>query len=141
MRPILALFLLCGLAFGQAPQKGKPDMDSSGNRFLTICDGEVDTPHLSDVGVMCLFYVVGLTDGIAMFADKGSVDQMYCSPEGVTHGQAARMLVKYAKDHPEKSNQETRLLMLGALVEGFPCPPSNPPKKQDKVPDAAPPKK
>jgi hypothetical protein len=49
----------------------------------------------------------------------------------------SEMLVKYVKDHPEKSNQETRLLMLGALVEAFPCAPSNLPKKQDKVPDTA----
>ena len=141
MRPILVLLVLCGLAFGQASPKGQPDMNSSGNRFLAICGDQLDAPHLSDVGTMCLLYVVGLTNGIGMFADKGSVYQMYCSPEGVSNGQAARMLVKYTKDHPEKSNQETRLLMLAALVEAFPCAPSNPPKKQDKVPDAAPPKK
>jgi Rap1a immunity proteins len=138
MRPILVLFALCGLAFGQASQKGQPDMNSSGNRFLAICgDARDTTPPLTEVGVMCMLYVVGLTNGIAMFADKGSVYEMYCSPGGVTNGQAIQMLVKYAKDHPEKLHQETRLLMLGALVEGFPCPP----KKQDKVPDATPPKK
>jgi len=46
------------LGFGQAFPKGQPDIDSSGNRFLAICGNEFDTSHLSDVGVMCLLYVV-----------------------------------------------------------------------------------
>jgi hypothetical protein len=107
----------------------KPDMNSSGNRFLAICGNAMDTLHLTPVGTTCLTYVIGLSDGIGMFAAKGSVKEMYCPPEGVTHGQVFRILVKYAKDHPEKLSVETRLLMLWALVEAFPCTPSSPPKK------------
>jgi hypothetical protein len=97
---ILVIFVLCVLGFGQAFPKGQPDIDSSGNRFLAICGNEFDTSHLSDVGVMCLLYVVGLNNGIAMFADKGSITQMYCTPEGVTHGQSVRNACEIRQGSP-----------------------------------------
>ena len=76
------------------------DMNSSGNRYLDICGEVLNTPHLTPVGVACMSYISGLSDGIAMFAAKGSIQEMYCSPDGVTIGQVFRILVKYAKDHP-----------------------------------------
>jgi hypothetical protein len=135
MRHVCLLTALMCLASGPTfCELQKVDMDANGNRFLAICGDVPDMVHLTDMGFACVTYVGGLADGIAMFADKGSVQEMYCSPSGVTHGQTVRLLVKYIKDHPEKSQETTRLLMLEALVAAFPCPaptvPTTPPAKK-----------
>ena len=127
--------LMCLAAVPSLGELQKTDMDASGNRFLAICGDVPDMVHLTEMGFACSTYVGGLTDGIGMFADQGSIQEMYCAPSGVTHGQTIRLLVKYIKDHPEKSQETTRLLMLGALVTAFPCPPtpaspSTPPAKK-----------
>jgi hypothetical protein len=121
----LLVVLMCAAvpSFGELQEV---DMDDSGNRFLAICGDVPDMAQLTEMGFACVTYVAGLTDGIAMFAGKGSIHEMYCAPSGVTHGQSVRLLVKYIKDHPEKSQEETRLLMLAALVKAFPCPPTPP---------------
>jgi hypothetical protein len=125
MRHACALVaLMCLAALSSFGELQKADMDASGNRFFAICGDVPGMAHLTDMGFACVTYVGGLTDGIAMFADKGSIQEMYCAPSGVTHGQAVRLLVKYIKDHPEKSQEETRMLMLSALVAAFPCPPA-----------------
>jgi Ssp1 endopeptidase immunity protein Rap1a len=128
----LLVALMCLAALPSFGELQKADMDASGNRFLAICGDVPDMVHLTEMGFACVTYVGGLTDGIAMFADKGSVQEMYCSPSGATHGQAVRLLVKYIKDHPDKSQEETRMLMLGALLQAFPCPsaPATPPAKK-----------
>lgn len=108
----------------------RPDMSASGNNFASECGDTLDSQHISTAGATCLTYVIGLHDGIGMFADKGGPTELYCQPDGVTAGQALRLLVKYIKDHPEKSQQATRDLMLTALIEAFPCPASPPEKKK-----------
>ena len=125
---VLLSLVSCALALATPAQA--PDMSASGNSFMSECGGALDSQHISAAGAMCLTYVIGLHDGIGMFADKGGPAEVYCQPDGVTAGQALRLLAKYIKDHPEKSHHATRDLMLAALVEAFPCPMSPPEKKK-----------
>jgi hypothetical protein len=108
----------------------KSDMSASGNQFLATCGDVPDMVHLTEMGFGCAAYVDGLMGGIALFADKGGIleREQYCSPSGVTVGQAVRLLVKYIKDNPAIAHVETRMLMLSALVAAFPCPPAPPVK-------------
>jgi hypothetical protein len=47
---------------------------------------------------------------------------LFCLPEsGITNGEAARTVVKYLKNHPEKLHETDFILAFHALREVYPC--------------------
>jgi hypothetical protein len=44
-----------------------------------------------------------------------------CLPQGVTTGQALKVLVKYMDDHPEQLHEKTAWVAAKALHEAWPC--------------------
>ena len=47
---------------------------------------------------------------------------LFCTPEqGVTNGEAARIVLKYLKDNPQKLDQNEVELAIQAFREAFPC--------------------
>jgi len=93
----------------QAAAKGV--IAASGNEFLQKCENPDNAP------VECVSYVAGVTDGLEMTGSSAG----FCPPEGVTYGQSLRIVVKYAKDHPESLQKRTGLLVLASHAEAFPC--------------------
>jgi hypothetical protein len=83
---LLTAALLCIAATPSFCESKKTDMSTSGNQFLETCGDALETSHLSAMDVACMTYVDGLVGGISMFADKGSIQEMYCSPSEVTVG-------------------------------------------------------
>jgi hypothetical protein len=103
----------------------KTRLEASGNEFLESCD---IPDNEKTMAAACLAYSMGVGEGIAIFADRGADKQLYCSPEGATVGQQFHVLVKFIKDHPANAHLKTRILMLKAMIDAFPCPVEHPVK-------------
>lgn len=86
-------------------------LSDSGNAFLSDC-GDYDSAP-----TYCVTYVAGVSDGLQMSAKPA-----FCEPEHVTYGQSTRIVIKYAKDHPEALQLATKWLILLSHVDAFPCP-------------------
>lgn len=117
---VLLFFSAC-FAVSRASAEDDPQMQTSGNAFLYLCEAPLDAKPLNVKSAECLLFTIGMGEGIAMFADRGGSNVMFCSPDGVTAGQRARILVKFIKEHPQSAHEETRLLMLASLIDAFPC--------------------
>jgi hypothetical protein len=49
---------------------------------------------------------------------------LYCPSSDVENGQKYRIVVKYIKEHPERADLQTRVLIVDALSAAFPCHPA-----------------
>lgn len=49
---------------------------------------------------------------------------LFCLKPSVTRGQAAAIVAKYLRNHPESWQEEASTLVVAALEESFPCPKS-----------------
>jgi len=127
MRHIAALLLL---AVSLSPVAFSAVTPDDGNKLLDSCK---DYPRASQltaevdrVKVMyCVGYVGGFTDGLivskGLMKDKSGPPNV-CAPEqGVQHGQAVLVVLKWLNEHPNLLHQDAPLLITLALEEGFPC--------------------
>jgi len=121
MLKIVLLFLaVVPGSFASSTQQASPaavDFSSSGNDFLRVCE-----QPLSEKGYFldgaCRAYIVGVSDGIAMMQKDAP---LFCVPLDVDNNQKYSVVVKYLKDHPEKTHLQARRLILEATVNAFPC--------------------
>ena len=52
----------------------------------------------------------------------GKKRALFCTPEqNIKNGQAARIVLKYLKEHPEKLHENDSVLAIEAFMEAFPC--------------------
>jgi len=98
-----------------------PDVDfaSNGNAFLRVCEppGGTNTGHSH---IACIAYIVGVGDGAELMSER-SHQRLYCPGPDVENGQKYRIVVKYIKEHPERTDLQTRILIVDALIATFPC--------------------
>ena len=100
-----------------------------GSFFLQACSAAVkqsDGGQLSEqegLGALyCGSYVGGFLDAMSITTTLAKGKQFVCTPErGITNDQAARILVKYLRDNPEKLHQSGRMSLYVALANAFPC--------------------
>ncbi len=120
---MLALLLCLPAVPPAEPQEQSQSVDESGNAFLSLCEDSADSAskqsHLQQGE--CFGYVDGVDDGIRIAYDIMSQPKPYCLPDGVTHGQMMRVLIKFIKDHPEKAHSQTRVLEIRSFMDAFPC--------------------
>jgi len=99
--------------------------ENDGNELLSQCnetirylDGatEVDI----DDGLQCLNYLHGLNDALRVWQAVGNTP-ITCLPPALSNGQAARVLVVYAKNHPAILHQVKSLVAIMAYQDSFPC--------------------
>jgi hypothetical protein len=95
------------------------DTDSA-NYFLPGCNGllgrDLTTTSknmLTWKNTLCLAYIQGL-----LYAGAGN---HFCQPNGVTHGQAVAVVVKYIEARPKSMQEPFGKLALEALGEAWPC--------------------
>ena len=70
----------------------------------------------------CLGMMQGMKDMNKSYEVLLSKKALFCTPEsGVSNDQAARIVVKYLKEHPEKLHEKESLLAIEAFMEAFPC--------------------
>ncbi len=106
----------------------------NGNEMLKSCTALLKAPQsvrreedASEVatGLPCLFYTAGFIHGYT-FGTHSSARQVraFCLPENaekITGEQFARIVVKWAEQHPEKLHENSLVIMVGALNAAFPC--------------------
>jgi hypothetical protein len=105
---------------------------TDGNTLLKACNAAVqydDTGKTSgtaaDVGY-CYGFVEGVRNVLAIWRISANSHHEsgphVCMPnEGIENGQAARIIVKYLKDHPEELHEFASLLAMEAFQNAFPC--------------------
>jgi Rap1a immunity proteins len=90
---------------------------TTANQMLPGCKGLLDNRMTSGVSVYqqgrCGGYVAGLV--------YGEGGQEFCSPKGVSIGQAVAVVIKYIEARPERIHEPFGKLALEALEEAWPC--------------------
>jgi hypothetical protein len=75
--------------------------------------------------IQCLGYVVGFKDAIYMrqiYDEKNDIKPTICLPyNSLNNAQAARIVVKYLKEHPELQGRPQEALVFSAFYYAFPC--------------------
>ena len=116
---LLILLFISVSAIGQ--QAAAPEhFASSGNAFLRVCEATEDTAQNAAWHLACTAYVNGVSDGAGIMGERFH-QFPYCEPPNAENGQEYRIVVKYIKEHPEKANLQTRVLIVDALIATFPC--------------------
>ena len=101
--------------------------EGDGNSLLSECGAAVDYLDAKPVdnrqlasGSFCLGLMQGILhmDQIYSF-ENGS--GLICEPDGFNTAQAARIVVKYLREHPEELHQSSSILAFVALRAAFPC--------------------
>ena len=86
-----------------------------------IEESEITTIMLSDAS-FCNGMMQGITNTIIFF-DTFQVNQsIVCLPEnGISNGRAAKVVIKYLKEHPEQLHVADSGLAFLAMMDAFPC--------------------
>ena len=102
---------------------------ADGNDLLRGCGASVafmdgTKPQPSDdnrIG-FCLGFMQGVTQTNLVYQVRPKDSAVFCLPEGgVKNGQAARVFVKYLRDHPEELHRAEIVLAFAAFQDAFPC--------------------
>ena len=90
---------------------------STGNDLLLACADEDNEYKFA----LCAAYIQGAEVGHRVTSMLNKQDSLYCLPEKATHGQTAKVVSKYLKNHPEKLHETAIGLVYIALRSAFPC--------------------
>ncbi len=109
----LIFLVACSLALGSVATAQNLDVNfaHSGYDFLRICGAAKPASYIDGA---CTGYVQGVVEG----ADN----PVFCLDPDVTVGRRYRIVVKFLKAHPEKTDKRTRYLVVEAMTDAFPCP-------------------
>lgn len=108
-----------------------PAMADTGNEVLQRCnDGQGSFGQSFCLGYVSASMDAHETDNMSRFLraitdgaeGASSVRSSYCLPKESTLGQAVRVFVRYAEQHPEKTHVPADRLIRISLEEAFPCP-------------------
>jgi hypothetical protein len=92
-----------------------------GNWLLDLCGAGEQYPWKVTA---CRAYLSGITDlhVVVTLARPGrEMKPIFCTPEGVTIEQVVLVVAKHLRDHPEELHYQAVALVVGALVDAFPC--------------------
>jgi hypothetical protein len=130
--PLLCLLLVSVFAVGQQAPALESDshvLASTGAGFLRVCD-RPDSGHESGhIRALCMAYVAGVADGATLLAIRKLDWLPFClTPDAVSksaadNGHLFAAVLGYLKAHPEKTDSQTRALVVDALIATFPCAP------------------
>ena len=92
--------------------------------FVKALDGAKDLSNNELAGATdCAGFMQGITSLNMYYRLKGNVNVFFCLPkDGVNNAQAARIVLQYLRDHPEKLHRSESTLTIAALMEMFSCP-------------------
>lgn len=122
-RILIVAFCACVAAPMLHAQRATDPLQT-GNDFLRQCD-ETRVNHKDPVAVAqymrCGGYVQGFLEAHTMLQVTTGLKATYCRPENVDFGQIERVVTKWLKDNPAKSNLPISVVMEKALIDAFPC--------------------
>jgi hypothetical protein len=90
---------------------------TTANQMLPGCKGLLDDRMTSGVSV----YQQGRCGGHVASLVYGVGEQEFCSPKGVSIGQAVAVVIKYIEARPERMQEPFGKLAVEALEEAWPC--------------------
>ena len=119
------IFIVCFLGLAcQINAQHSTDLLQTGNDFLRHCD-ETRVNQKDAVSVAqymrCMGYIQGFVEGHLAMQMTSSAKPTYCYPEDVEFGQVKRIVSKWLKDNPAKSNLPIAVVMEKSLEDTFPC--------------------
>lgn len=91
------------------------------NAAVRLSDGETLAPDDIARATWCTGYIGGFLDGLALMGWKGGTTKVCLPPKGIENDQAARILVKYLRAHPEILHESGRTSLIVAIGEAFAC--------------------
>ena len=93
---------------------------TTGNDLLDICQiAATDAPN-GNLEVAKAMQCQGFVEAIVRVGRRLS-ENRFCAPDGVTVGQAIRVLVKYLHENPEQTHQGSDRLAIAAFERAWPC--------------------
>ena len=95
----------------------------SGDQLLFMLKGESSTKYQTNVNrYRAMGYIQGLLDSYTVFSTRDPSLNIYCMPlKGVSSSQARKVIVKWLEEHPQRLNEQARILVFHALLEAYPC--------------------
>jgi len=106
---VLALVVTLSISMGSSAMY-------TGSDLLNWCDEDNEY-----IFALCSAYIQGAEEGHRLTSMLNKQDSFYCIPEKATHGQTAKVVSKYLKNHPEKLHETAIGLVYLALNGAFPC--------------------
>lgn len=103
---------------------------SDGNELLSQCNAAInfmDYPSQSheDNDLFSMAFCLGLMQGMTnlnrIYEIQLNKRALFCTPDGINNGQAARIVVKYLKEHPEMLHEHKIHLIVRAFQGAYPC--------------------
>jgi hypothetical protein len=70
---------------------------------------------------LCSGYIAGFVDGTYIGKVHGHLPIPYCLPPNVTNDELAKVVIKYADQHPEQLHETAPYFIAKALSVTFPC--------------------
>jgi len=122
---VIGILLSPAWALADGDEPSKPD----GNRLLKDCgavvalldDAKSDIAESYQVG-FCVGFMQGVTQTNLVYQSMVKDKAQFCLPAGgIQNGQAARVVVKYLRDHPENLHMNQTVLAFWAFKAAFPC--------------------
>jgi hypothetical protein len=111
------LILACGWADSLRAQA------LSGDQLLFMLSGEASSGFQTNMNrYRAMGYIQGLLDSYIVLSTRDPSLNIYCMPlEGVSSLQARKVIIKWLEAHPQRLNEQARILVFHALAEAFPC--------------------
>ena len=113
------LLLLVVILLPVSPSSAAQNDSADGNKLILSCKAAVEFAEgrewKSGGEAFDMGFCSGLVEGVAFSSPE------VCTSSDVTHGQGARVVLKYLNDHPEKLKLRRDRLVEAALAQAFPC--------------------
>jgi len=123
---ILLSYTISVPALGHINVHGGNDLLRKCNNVIKIYEDGVEESEITKIMFAEASFCNGMMQGITntiIFLDAFQVNQsLVCLPEnGISNGQAAKVVIKYLKEHPEQLHVADSGLAFLALMDAFPC--------------------
>lgn len=122
---LLSAWLTSGLLFSVAPSvfgaEVSPDETMTGEVLHVLCQAPANNADAKALQQgLCIGFIHGTLDTFLAFTD------LTCVPDGISAGQAVKVVKRYLEKHPRQRPMPAPTLILLALTEEFPCGESEP---------------
>lgn len=105
---------------------------SDGKKLLRQCETIVNYKEGKDISKLtiadteeamyCLGYIQGTMDMNHFYQTSIGDNAMFCLPnKEINNTEAAKLVIKYMREHPESLREEESFLVQSAFSERFPC--------------------
>ncbi len=118
---VLLLLFLGGYNYSHGRWNTGETLINHCNATLKLQDINNPTPQDHAKSVACLSYLEGVKQ-LLYKHESFTRERNICFPEvGISNGQAARIVVNYLNEYPEKLQEHKLDLVLESFTNAFPC--------------------